>query len=305
MERYRLRAGQFSTAKVAAAISHNTPAEWWSIYGWEEASNLTPIAKKILSQTVSSSQCERNWTTFSLIHTKTRNRLTMEILEKLVFCHYNMRLRERNLRRKAENEQLIDLNHVFDEEDPLTPWIREIEDRVLDDRDNPWLDEILGETTTRAEAGTSYSTARDSIPISTCHSPNDTYGSEIIPSTFVEESQGGIRSEDRETKNIYTYQRHHEMHFGSYDYGTSSIYYLEPSQDPYTSYYPQYPQYSQAQDPNVDYYPPQTQVTQQDPYKEDKRKKEVQRVGEMEERERTSCVAESLSPSLYQGWLCR
>ena len=77
-----------------------TTAEWWSIIAREEMSNLARLAVRILSQTVSSSNCERNWTTFTLIHTRPRNKLTMERLEKLVFVHYNMRLRHRTLKRK-------------------------------------------------------------------------------------------------------------------------------------------------------------------------------------------------------------
>src|SRR5436190_1308342 len=142
---YRMRAGCFGSEKARLAIKKATPAEWWSIIAREHAPNLTRLAIRILSQTVSSSNCERNWTTFSLIHTKTRNRLTMVRLEKLVFVHYNMRLRERHVRRRNNDEQIIDLDHIFHEEDPLNQWIREKEDRVLDDRDNEWLDDELME----------------------------------------------------------------------------------------------------------------------------------------------------------------
>ncbi|KAH7297529.1 hypothetical protein KP509_25G000500 [Ceratopteris richardii] len=40
----------------------------------------------------SSSACERNWSAYSLIHTKLRNRLTLQQLERLVFCKANLRL---------------------------------------------------------------------------------------------------------------------------------------------------------------------------------------------------------------------
>ncbi|KAA8547074.1 hypothetical protein F0562_003503 [Nyssa sinensis] len=58
-----------------AAIRGRTrtdPAEWWFLYG-TDAPNLRKIAMRILSQTASSSGCERNWSTFALIHTKVRN----------------------------------------------------------------------------------------------------------------------------------------------------------------------------------------------------------------------------------------
>jgi hypothetical protein len=60
-----------------------------------EVPHLQRLATRILAQTVSSSPCERNWSTFSLIHTKQRNRLGYQKLQKLVYCHYNMKLKLR------------------------------------------------------------------------------------------------------------------------------------------------------------------------------------------------------------------
>ncbi|KZV55104.1 hypothetical protein F511_07490 [Dorcoceras hygrometricum] len=57
--------------------------------------NIQSLAIKILSQTSSSSGCERNWSVFERIHTKKRNRLEHQILNDLVFVHYNLRLKER------------------------------------------------------------------------------------------------------------------------------------------------------------------------------------------------------------------
>ena len=76
-------------------------AEWWVMYG-NETPTLRKLAIKALSQTVSSSACERNWSTFALIHTKQRNRLAYPRLEHLVFCYYNMRLKECDM--EAEND---------------------------------------------------------------------------------------------------------------------------------------------------------------------------------------------------------
>ncbi|KAK2652840.1 hypothetical protein Ddye_012696 [Dipteronia dyeriana] len=47
------------------------PANWWLMYGGC-APLLRAITVRILSQTTSSSACERNWSTFALIHTKQR-----------------------------------------------------------------------------------------------------------------------------------------------------------------------------------------------------------------------------------------
>ena len=98
----------------------------------------------MLSQTCSSSGCERNWSTWSLIHTKLRNRLAMKKLHKLVFVHYNMRLRVRNLTYQRENDDFynpIDLNYIFNDEDILDEWIREGEEPILPPDNLGWLDE--------------------------------------------------------------------------------------------------------------------------------------------------------------------
>ncbi|XP_073015757.1 uncharacterized protein [Primulina eburnea] len=105
---------------------------------------LKKIATKVLSQTCSSSGCERNWSTWSLIHTKLRNRLAVEKLHKLVYVHYNMRLRVRNLMCGKEDDDYyspIDLNHIFHDDDILSEWIRDNEQPVLQDDDLAWLDE--------------------------------------------------------------------------------------------------------------------------------------------------------------------
>lgn len=98
---------------------------------------------RILSQTASSSACERNWSTFALIHTKQRNRLAYPKLQQLVFCYYNMKLRIRDM--EAENDKvaeqeymdLVDITaEISDEEgDPLFQWVRPAH---LDDKEgNP------------------------------------------------------------------------------------------------------------------------------------------------------------------------
>ena len=63
-----------------------------------------------------------------MIHTKLRNRLAMKKLYKLVYVHYNVRLRVKNLMQERSDEDLynpIDLNHIFNGDDILDEWIRE------------------------------------------------------------------------------------------------------------------------------------------------------------------------------------
>ena len=67
------------------------PIKWWKTFG-TTTPNLAKLAIRVLSQGTSASSCERNWSTFSLIHTKRRNRLSPNHVEKLVFLHTNLRL---------------------------------------------------------------------------------------------------------------------------------------------------------------------------------------------------------------------
>eukprot|EP00261_Vitis_vinifera_P039878 XP_019081121.1 PREDICTED: uncharacterized protein LOC109124050 [Vitis vinifera] len=109
------------------------PTEWWFMYG-NQTPTLRKLAIKVLSQTASSTACERNWSTFALIHTKQRNRLAYSQLEQLVFCYYNMRLKLRDM--EAENDRvsekdyldLLDISaKVGEEEDnQLFQWVRPI-----------------------------------------------------------------------------------------------------------------------------------------------------------------------------------
>ena len=71
-----------------------------------------------------------------MIHTKLRNRIKMKNLEKLVYVHYNMRLRAKNSKRRDTDNQLIDLDYIFHEEDPLAEWTTEVEPPLLDELDD-------------------------------------------------------------------------------------------------------------------------------------------------------------------------
>ncbi|CAL8167815.1 unnamed protein product [Prunus armeniaca] len=120
----------FRTEMAVKSRKSIPPAEWWNLHG-DSAPNLQKIAMRILSQTASSSACERNWSTFALIHTKQRNRLAYTRLEKIVFCYYNMKLKlrdeEAEMNKVAENDY-IDLLDIAgqpsdDDNNPIQQWI--------------------------------------------------------------------------------------------------------------------------------------------------------------------------------------
>ena len=109
-------------------------AEWWFLYG-TDAPNLRRIAMRVLSQTSSSSGCERNWSTFAQIHTKVRNRLNYAKLEKLVFAQYNMRLKLKFLTNEDRESEFkpIDLSNVFEEDEGISEWLDDPGDTLLDE----------------------------------------------------------------------------------------------------------------------------------------------------------------------------
>jgi len=129
-------------------------ADWWDQYGGD-CSELQEVARHIVSQCMSSSGCERNWSTFALVHTKLRNRLSYDKLHKLVFVHYNLKLRiqhfvtdMQNLQEMQTNKEherdsdpcsiLIDVT-MYDERNPIMDWLctsRSESAPTLDERDD-------------------------------------------------------------------------------------------------------------------------------------------------------------------------
>ena len=107
------------------------------------APTLRNLAIKVISQTASSSSCERNLSTFALKRTKQRNRFAYPRLQQLVFCYYNMKLKIRDMQvetdKVAEKNylDLLDISAEFGEEEDnqLFQWVRTLH---LDNEDgNP------------------------------------------------------------------------------------------------------------------------------------------------------------------------
>lgn len=69
------------------------PHQWWQRVG-DKA--LPVIAKRIFLLTCSALSCERNWSMYSFVHNKVRNRLGVKKAEDLVYIYTNSKLlRER------------------------------------------------------------------------------------------------------------------------------------------------------------------------------------------------------------------
>jgi len=75
-------------------LGHDDPIGWWGMHG-DDAPEIKHLAVRLLSQIASSSAAERNWSTYSFIHSIKRNRLTSRRAEKLVAVHSSLRLAHR------------------------------------------------------------------------------------------------------------------------------------------------------------------------------------------------------------------
>ncbi|KAJ9566933.1 hypothetical protein OSB04_002899 [Centaurea solstitialis] len=89
--RFHTKKGIYSMVATQANSVTMDAIYWWSSYE-AETRELAEVAKKVLSQPISSSSAERNWSTYSYIHNDKRNRLNSKRSDKLVFIHSNIRL---------------------------------------------------------------------------------------------------------------------------------------------------------------------------------------------------------------------
>lgn len=99
-----LSVSSYSANKVAAHT-------WWEMYGYA-APRLQEVATKVLSQPSSIGSAERNWSSYDFIHNKKRNRLGAKTAEKLVYCHSNLRLKEK-LNDIEWEEQFCEWGYMF------------------------------------------------------------------------------------------------------------------------------------------------------------------------------------------------
>ncbi|XP_059066897.1 uncharacterized protein LOC131061008 [Cryptomeria japonica] len=124
--------GNFSRTICKESRTTMMPNNWWSFFG-PKTPNIQKLAIRILSQPCSAFDCERNWSMFEHIHSKRRNRLSVEKMNDLVFAHYNLHLK---MRRNA----LADITPIIlDEVDPEAEWASETEP-VFSEDDIDWVD---------------------------------------------------------------------------------------------------------------------------------------------------------------------
>ncbi|RWR95166.1 HAT dimerization domain-containing protein isoform 2 [Cinnamomum micranthum f. kanehirae] len=128
----------FGTELAMSTRTGLHPASWWQQHGIN-CLELQRIATRILSQTCSSFGCEHNWSTFDQIHSRRRNRLSQKRLNDLIYVHYNLRLRERQLRGKPDDS--ISLDSVLSES-LLDDWVVETEKPAFQEDEEIFYNEM-------------------------------------------------------------------------------------------------------------------------------------------------------------------
>ncbi|XP_057779725.1 uncharacterized protein LOC130998313 [Salvia miltiorrhiza] len=96
-------AGDFADSDSIEQRYELDPKSWWVTYG-PSAPTLQKLALKLLVQPSSSSCAERNWSTYSFIHSLRRNKLAPQRAEDLVYIHSNLRLLSRRTPEYSKGE---------------------------------------------------------------------------------------------------------------------------------------------------------------------------------------------------------
>lgn len=110
---YRTNTGLFGLPKIMESSSHCSPDVWWKGLATNEA--ISPIASKLLSVPCTSAACERNWSVFGKVHTKSRNRLKIDRVEKLVAIRSNLNIVDNH--RAAKKQRINEVETLLSSSD--------------------------------------------------------------------------------------------------------------------------------------------------------------------------------------------
>ncbi|KAL3617148.1 hypothetical protein CASFOL_038895 [Castilleja foliolosa] len=145
-----MQISDFSTAKAdfgtdlaMSTRSELDPAAWWQQHGIN-CLELQRIAVRILSQSCSSFGCEHNWSIHDQMYEQKHNRLAQKRLNEAIYVHYNLRLRERQMRKRSSNSMSLD--SVL-REDLLYDWIVGTEKQALQEDEEILYTEMEHEDT--------------------------------------------------------------------------------------------------------------------------------------------------------------
>lgn len=120
LEDYKKSTGDFGLPIAIRQREKLNPVAWWDNFG-NGAVELQSLAMRVLSQCCSATGCERNWDIFEYLHSRKLSRLERSRLTDVVFVQYNLKLRERNLRKQRDAIDPISLDNI----NVLDEWVGE------------------------------------------------------------------------------------------------------------------------------------------------------------------------------------
>ena len=115
LEKFRQQQGILARSIAQDAIKTSPAHVWWNAYG-ATTPLLQKFAIKVFSRGVSACACERNWSTYDLIHSKRRNSLTPARANDPVYVFSNLRLAKR-LQDLDYQELVLEWSDSEDEEE--------------------------------------------------------------------------------------------------------------------------------------------------------------------------------------------
>jgi hypothetical protein len=118
---------QFATLSLDSIKTHrkHPPRSYWSIYAPHQYPVLSTLAIRLFYIPTSSAASERVWSTFAFVHSKRRNRLGNERVEKLVFIYINAALLDEN---DIRDYALLEIS----KEDGYEDWVTEPEEYEIE-----------------------------------------------------------------------------------------------------------------------------------------------------------------------------
>ncbi|KAG0472120.1 hypothetical protein HPP92_016666 [Vanilla planifolia] len=121
-----LAKADFGTELALSTRVELDPATWWQQHGIS-CLELQRIAVRILSQTCMSFGCEHRWSALDHLPYSRKKRMDQSRFNDVAFVHYNLRLRERQMKRVDSNTSLDN----FFVESLLGGWVKAPENAAL------------------------------------------------------------------------------------------------------------------------------------------------------------------------------
>jgi hypothetical protein len=86
---YKARTGILQRESTWTNAADMPPEEWYECYVKHWHPELAQVGVRVLSQVISASSCERNWSAHGHIHSKVCSKLLPDTTEKLVYVYSN------------------------------------------------------------------------------------------------------------------------------------------------------------------------------------------------------------------------